>query len=141
MGRALSGRDEFGEWQERLKRFEQDARSQNVTIRKYHGDNGVFKAQMFREELDALGQTITFSGVGAHHQNGVAERAIMTIFYRARSMLLHAAIHWLEATDESLWPFAVDYAVHLWNNTEAIENGLSPAELFEGIKISLSYPK
>ena len=96
------------------RHFEQDAAHQNVRICKYHGDNGVFRSQEFRTELATLGLTMTFSDVGAHHQNGVAEkRAIMTIFYRVISMLLHAAIHWPDQTSESLWPFAVDYGVHL----------------------------
>ena len=120
------------------RRFEQDARGHNVRVKKYHGDNGVFTAKEFQDELAALGQLMTYSGVGAHHQNGVAERAIMTIFYRARSMLLHASIHWPEATSEALWPFAVDYAVHLWNHSEGITSGMSPAEMFAGVKTNCS---
>jgi hypothetical protein len=67
------------------------------------------------EDLEDRQQTIHFSGVGAHHQNGIAERAIFTIPESARAMILHAAIHWPEETTMDLWPLAMDYAVHLWN--------------------------
>ena len=50
-----------------------------------------------------------YSGVGAHHQNGVAEGAIHIISYRARTLMVHAAIHWPEESDPGLWPFAMDY--------------------------------
>jgi hypothetical protein len=109
------------------RRFEQEAGLNNVSIKRYHCDNGVFKAVEFLNEMEQLGQTITFSGVGAHHQNGKAERAIKTMFFRARTMMLHASLTWPDSTHENLWPFAVEYADHLWNHTEGIESGISPA--------------
>ena len=75
-----------------------------MTIHNYRGDNGVYKAAKFVKDLNNRGQTIKYSGVGAHHQNGVAERAIRTISESARVMLLHAAIHWPEETMLDLWP-------------------------------------
>ena len=76
----------------------------------------------------------SLSGVGAHHQNGVAERAIATIIGRARAMILHAAIHWPGETHTDLWPLAIDYAVYLWNHTPHMESGMSPIELFCRLK-------
>ena len=61
------------------RRFEQFAASHGVTIKGYRADNMPFNSTAFQEEVTAQGQTIEFSGVGAHHQNGVAERAIQTI--------------------------------------------------------------
>jgi hypothetical protein len=116
------------------RKFEQESGLSNVTIKRYHGDNGIFKSAEFIAETDCLGQDITFSGVGAHHQNGKAERVIKTIFFRARSMMLHASLHWPESAHEDIWPFAVDYAVHLWNHSEGINSGMAPAELFSGVK-------
>jgi hypothetical protein len=46
-----------------------------------------------------MDQTIDFCGVGAHHQNGVAERDIFTVTEMARAMLLHAVLHWPDVTD------------------------------------------
>jgi hypothetical protein len=50
-------------------------------------------------------------------------------------MILHAAIHWPEAVTIDLWPFAVDYAVYLWNRMPRKDNGIAPLEIFCGGKI------
>ena len=42
-------------------------------IQTYRGDNGVFKSQIFKEDIQKRNQLLTFSGVGTHGQNGVAE--------------------------------------------------------------------
>jgi hypothetical protein len=90
---------------------------------------------LFLKDLSDRKQTIKFSGVGAHHQNGIAERAIRTVSESARAMILHAAIHWPEAVTIDLWPFAVDYAVYLWNRMPRKDNGIAPLEIFCGGKI------
>jgi hypothetical protein len=46
-------------------------------------------------------------------------------------MLLHSSAHWKEGIDSSLWPMAVTYAVHVYNNTPNSQN-LCPADLFTG---------
>ena len=46
-------------------------------------DNGVFNSQEFTDNINRKNQTIKFSGVGARHQNGVAEHTIKTISYLA----------------------------------------------------------
>ena len=74
--------------------MEMDAYKDKVKIKAFHDDNGVFKAQKFRINLEKLKQNITFCGVGAHHQNGIAERNIRTIIEKARTILLHAHAHW-----------------------------------------------
>ena len=112
------------------RKFEQEARFCDVYVEKYHADNGIFTSEEFTDELEFLEQKIELSGVGAHHQNGVAERAIATIIGRARAMILHAAIHWPGENHTDLWPMAIDYAVFLWNHTPHIETGLSPIEIF-----------
>ena len=48
----------------------------------------------------------------------------------ARTMMLHAAIHWPFVSNPSLWPMAVRHAVHLFNCMPSIENGICPADLF-----------
>ena len=59
---------------------------------------------------------MTYSGVGAHGQNGVAERAIQTIVHSARTMMLHMDILWPDQFDMRLWPFVMEHAVYLWNH-------------------------
>jgi transposase InsO family protein len=66
-----------------------------ANIKGYHSDNGVYTAKDFRDDCVAKDQTQSFSGVGAKHQNAVAERNIQTICYWARHMMVHAAVHCL----------------------------------------------
>lgn len=110
--------------------FERTAMLGGVQILGYKGDNGIYRSQEFRSDLESLNQSIDFSAVGAHHQNGIAERAIRTISDCARSMLLHALIHWPHETSLELWPFAVDYAVYLWNHLPRKDCNKAPIELF-----------
>jgi hypothetical protein len=117
--------------------FEREARSCGVEIKSYRGDNGVYRTREFMKDLLIRGQAIKFSGVGAHHQNGVAERAIRTITESARTMILHAAIHWPDSVTLDLWPMAMDYAVYLWNRMPRQDSGLAPIELFCGVKMDL----
>jgi hypothetical protein len=71
-----------------------------------------------------------FCGTNAHHQNGVAERAIQTISNMARAMILHANMHWKDGSYASLWTMAVNYAIHIYNNTPY--KGVTPADIFTG---------
>ena len=53
--------------------FEAEAKRHGVTIKHYHADNGLFRSKNFKAALEKAGQTISYAGVGAHHQNGKAE--------------------------------------------------------------------
>jgi len=39
-----------------------------VNIKHYHADNGRFKGKLFSKSIEEKGQTISFCGIGAHHQ-------------------------------------------------------------------------
>ncbi len=52
-------------------------------VKHYHGNNGIFSAEEYRPDCDEKGQSQSFSGDGAQHQNARAERAIQTIMYMA----------------------------------------------------------
>jgi hypothetical protein len=119
--------------------FERLAKSCGVKIKAYHGDNGVFKAKEFMEAITSQGQEIRFSGVGAHHQNGVAERAIRNVTEKARSMMQHAHLHWPEESQVDLWPFALDYACWITNHTPNHKHGWMPIELFCGTNIDCQH--
>lgn len=115
-------------------RFEREAYQHGITIKGYRADNGVYKSAAFVDDTTKMSQTIKYCRVGAHHHNGVAERTIRTITTSARTILLHAMIHWPEEVNLNLWPFAVDYAVYLWNRLPRHPSGLSPQELFYSVK-------
>ena len=53
--------------------FEQMALSHGVWVQNYHVDNGIFTTKAFKQVLEDMGQYAWFSGVGTHHQNGVAK--------------------------------------------------------------------
>ena len=82
--------------------FEREAISNGVTIKAYRTDNGTFTAQSVIDEIRNSGQDISFSGSGAQHQNGVAERAIKTVCEATRTVMLHSALRWPDAYDPSL---------------------------------------
>lgn len=102
-----------------------------VVPQNYHTDNGsAFTSSGFSDQLRAFTQIIRFASAGAHHHNGTAERAIQSIMSISRTMMLHAAIHWPDMADASLWPMAVAHAVYLFNHVPHIETGLSPVDVF-----------
>ena len=58
----------------------------------------------------------------------------------ARSTLLHFALHWPAAASVDLWPFAVDYAVWVWNHTPDVHTRLSPHDILsQSLPINLRH--
>lgn len=114
-------------------KVEKNAAKYNVTIKAYRTDNGTFRSKEFMANIEKCDQDITFCGVGAHGQNGMAERYIGIIVANARAMLLNASTHWDDEISTELWTFAVNYAVHLWNHTprKSLDHQC-PEEVFSG---------
>jgi hypothetical protein len=123
-----------GETLQAKRSFEREAQSYGMRIKGYHADNMLFSFPEFKVDVHNKGQTIDYSGVGAHHQNAIAKCAIKTITGWARTMLLHSILHWPEQADLQLWPFAMLHAVYLWNHLPSRDNLLAPVELFSGTK-------
>jgi hypothetical protein len=114
--------------------FERFAKECGHTVNMYHADNAPFRAEEFVRDCTNKGQTVDYSGVGAHHQNGVAERAIRTVTTWARTMMLHQVLHWPTEARLDLWPFALNHAIYLWNHMPKRGTRMSPVELFTGSK-------
>ena len=111
--------------------YERDAANAGVKIKAYHTDNGVFTSKDFMSQLLEDNQQIRFSGAGAAHQNGVAERGIQTVVKMARTMLIHAAMRSPQGTiTAELWPMAIDHAVWIYNRIPRMDSGLSTFELW-----------
>ena len=107
----------------RAKReFEAEMASMGVTVLKFHTDNGVFTSAEFQDELARNNQGLTLSGVGAHHQNAVAERSIGTVTSLARTMMLHAKLRWPKAVSTKLWPMAMKQAEFMVNHVPDLNN-------------------
>ena len=111
-------------------KLEQLARHEGFEIGSYHSDNGVFAAKEFTDDCERLRQKVDFSGVGAQHQNGVAERNIKTVTSWARANMLHAAYHWPQFASIKLWPMAISYAVWVYNHLPRVDTGLCPDEMW-----------
>ncbi len=107
------------------------ARQEGITVKKYHADNGVFASNKFKSECrESLHQGYSFSGVGAHHQNGVAERNIKTVSQWARANMLHFAHHWPSQVNVKFWPQAIEYSLWVFNRMPSMHNGLPPNEIW-----------
>jgi hypothetical protein len=98
----------------------------------YLSDNGgSFTSAEYSKKVAALEQALRFAaGVGAHHQNGNAERAIQTIMSVTQTMRLHAAIQWSDVADTALWPIAVAHPVFLHNHVPNPTTSLAPSNVF-----------
>lgn len=116
--------------------FEAYARSHNVQIKHYHCDNGRFSDNAFIDDVTKRGQTISYCGVNAHFQNGIAEKRIRDLQERARKMLLHAKSRWPSAIELNLWPYAVRTANHLMATLPDKDDGSCPLERFASTTVS-----
>ena len=112
--------------------FETIARNSGITIKGYHADNGIFRANAWVNDCNVKSQRLTFAGVNAHHQNGIAERRIRTLQELARTMLIHANRRWSKCVTTELWPYAVRAANEALNESPSMQDAArkSPAQLF-----------
>ena len=96
------------------------------TIQSWRADNGRYAEEDFKEAVSSANQTITFCGVGAHHQNGIAEAAIKQSTLQARTLLLHAKRYWPSVITTILWPFALLTVAENHNLWHMDNNGKTP---------------
>ena len=115
--------------------FESYARKHHVRILHYHADNGRFADNLFKEAVKESGQTISYCGVGAHFQNGRAEKKIRDLREAARKMMIHAMARWPKAISVNLWPYAIRTASDQHNYVPSTINGRSKMELFTGVEV------
>lgn len=102
---------------EAKKAFEAKLATFGVLVKGYHADNGVFKANKWRDACARENQTLTFSGVNAHHTNGMAEKRIRDLQDLTRTQLIFAARRWPKAITPNLWPYPLLMASESLNNS------------------------
>jgi Reverse transcriptase (RNA-dependent DNA polymerase) len=120
---------------EAKRQYESFARSYGVTVQHYHADNGRFMENVWREDIRRQGQTISYSGVGAHHQNGLVEKRIRDLQDLTRTCLIYASSKWPEAINVHLWPYALLKANAVLNNTLSGKNEQSAVEKFANVQV------
>ncbi len=125
---------------EAKKAFERYSQARGVNIRAYHADNGIFKAHDWVVECIRSNQPLTFAGVGAHHQNGKAEKRIRDLQEMTRTMLVHANRRWPKAITVELWPYALRQANLCMNAAPSLQNKerLSPDQVFESHNVEIN---
>ena len=97
--------------------FEAYARALGIEIKHYHAENSIFNSQEFLANIEQSQQTISFYGVGAHHQSGVAEHRVRELTEMACTQLLHVMHNNPKAINVYLWPYyALCHASYLFNH-------------------------
>jgi hypothetical protein len=112
------------------------SRNTGVRIQHYHADNGRFADNGFMNAVKQKQQTISFCGVNAHFQNGIAEKIIRDLQEQARTMMLHAKSRWPKEVSIHLWPYALRSANQLRQVTPDKEDRTSPLERFSGAEVA-----
>jgi transposase InsO family protein len=121
---------------ESKKHFEAYARSYGIIVKHYHADNGRFIENAWQSHTQLTGQTMSFAGVGAHHQNGIVEKRIRDLQDLARLSLIHAMTRWTSAITTHLWPYVLQKANSVINLSIKDDQSRTPMELFAGVEIS-----
>jgi hypothetical protein len=119
--------------------FKLFAREHGITVKYYHAGNGRFVDNAWIASLAEENQSITYCGVIAHWQNGIAERRIRDLKEQGRTMLLHAQHQWPEAVTTALWPYAVRTGNKVFNHAPLLRGerkDQTPFESFTGSQIS-----
>ena len=125
---------------EAKRAFETNMTSIGVSVRAYQADNGIFRAHKWVDACTQKGQTLTFVGVNAHHQNGHAERRIKELQESARTMMIHAAKRWPGGITTNLWPYAIRMASDIFNNSPSMQHiGFkSPLQVASGSEVQMN---
>jgi transposase InsO family protein len=118
--------------------FEKYALDRGVKVLNYHADNGVFRAHKWVDACRSNGQGLSFAGVNAHHQNGMAERRIGELQSLARTMLIHANKRWPKVATANLWPYAIRMANDVLNEAPSlrIASRKSPLQVFADTNVN-----
>ena len=109
------------------------AHDEGFKIKRYHSNNGIFSKAEFTAHCDRNNQKYDFSGVGAHFQNGVAERNIK----QWRNGLVHiCSIYWPQQANLRFWPQAIDYSAWVYNRLPNVDRGLTLTEIWSLVRNS-----
>ena len=112
--------------------FERAAERWGVKILHYHADNGRFADNVFIADCNAQRQSLSYCGVNAHFQNGIAERRIRDLQEQTRTCMLYAMNKWKRMILICLW---LRHANDVANSTPRKGEDSSPIERFTGVPV------
>ena len=115
--------------------FESVAEQRRVKILHYHADNGRFADNAFIADCIAQRQSLSYCGVDAHFQNGIAERHIRDLQEQTRTSMLYAMNKWKRMILICLWPYAMRHANDVANAMPRKGEDGSPLEKFTGVPV------
>ena len=110
--------------------FEHSADQRGVKVIHYHADNA------FINNCKAQRQGLSYCGVNAHFQNGIAERRIRDLQEQTRTSMLYAMNKWKRMVLICSWPYAMRHANDVANATPRKGDDRSPLERFSGVDIT-----
>lgn len=110
--------------------FKRMVKDLGMDVLGHHMDNNIYTSKAHVENLVKNQQSIRYSGVGAKWQNGVAEGAIGMVVSKARTLMIHTALHRPEEEDETLWLLSLSHDAHLCNHTPTEVSGISLIKVF-----------
>ena len=113
--------------------FERAAEQRGVKILHYHADNGRFADNAFIADCNAQRQSLSYCGVNAHFQKGIAERRIRDLQEQTQTCMLYAMNKWKRMILICLWPYAMRHANDVANSTPRKGEDSSPIERFTGV--------
>jgi transposase InsO family protein len=111
------------------------AKPLQLNIRRIQTDNGTESMGDFIKYVENDGTVVQRSAPYSQSQNSVVERMFGTLFSMVRKMLADPQL------PAKYWDYALSCAVWIKNrtSTRALENGITPFEVFWGKKPDLSY--
>lgn len=95
-----------------------------------------YKTHLWLKHCKEKGQSTTFSGLSAHHQNPIAEKLNLCATEIARTLLLTASLHWWDIANtelfelEDYWSFSLDYAFNLLAKLPIRSEQYCPLDVF-----------
>ena len=115
--------------------FERVAEQRGVKISHYHADIGRFADNAFIADCNAQRQSLSYCGVNAHFQNGIAESRIRDLQEQTRTSMLYAMNKWKKTVLICLWPYAMRHANDVSNDTPRKGQDDSPLQQFTGVPV------
>ena len=95
-------------------------------------DNGRFANKGFINNCQLNNQHLTYCGVNAHFQNGIAEKRILDLQKATRTSLLYTLHKWPCMLSVHLWPYAMRTANKIMISRPTKYSDKSLQELFSG---------